>query len=206
MHRDAPRCTEMPSPDQDAPISCVVRGGGQRAFSVCAVRRVLTPARAHSGACSLPPGAPRHSPLPPVPHRLGTWVAGRHPGSAYGASGSAVSRRRLAFALWVGSRLSPPAPPRSGPRRAGFFVRIVVIAPSWHRGSRGASSRPGGACGSDDRIGSFVIRMNRCNPRDAGVILSVRKETHAQVETLALLFSPMRFLLEETIGALCAFT
>jgi hypothetical protein len=41
---------------------------------------------------------------------------------------------------------------------------------------------------------------------DAGVILSVRKETHAQVETLALLFSPMRFLLEETIGALCAFT
>jgi len=44
------------------------------------------------------------------------------------------------------------------------------------------------------------------NPRDAGVILSVRKETHAQVETLALLFSPMRFLLEETIGALCALT
>jgi hypothetical protein len=41
---------------------------------------------------------------------------------------------------------------------------------------------------------------------DAGVILSVRKETHAQVETLALLFSPMRFLLEETIGALCALT
>jgi len=34
---------------------------GSGPFSVCAVRRVLTPARAHSGACSLSPGAPRHS-------------------------------------------------------------------------------------------------------------------------------------------------
>ena len=153
----------MPSPDQDAPISCVERGGGRRAFSVGAVRRVLTSARAHSGACSLRrvltparahfgacslrrvltparahsgacllrrvltparPPTPLPAPArPPPPVDVGSWII-RAP------LPTLLARLETPSALWVGSRLSP----RSGPRRARFFVRIVVIAPSHQRG------------------------------------------------------------------------
>jgi hypothetical protein len=193
MHRDAkpgPRCTDL------------LRRTRGRAAGVFRLRR---PARAHSGACSLRrvlTPARRPAPLPaparpPPPGDVGSWTS------------SGLRLRRFWFcrfetpsALWVGSRLSP----RSGPRRAVFFVRIVDIAPSWHRG---ASSRPGGACGSDapgSDCSSESTIVESPGKWDAGVIWSVRKETHAQVETLSLLFSPMRFLLEETIGALCALT
>jgi hypothetical protein len=189
MHRDAPRCQARTKKHRSL-ASYAGAGSGRFPFApsgACSLRRVLTPARRPT-----PLPAPAR---PPPPGDVGSWTS------------SGLRLRRFWFcrfetpsALWVGSRLSNRAAARaarvfsfasSSSHLRGIAVRAVR--------RRVRAARAGRMLGSDASDESL-------NPRDAGVILSVRKETHAQVETLALLFSPMRFLLEETIGALCAFT
>ena len=202
MHHDAPRCTKMhrdakPGPRCTDLLRKMHRSLASYLGRAAGVFRLRRPARAHSGACSLrrvltPSRRPTPLPAParpPPPGDVGSWTS------------SGLRLRRFWFcrfetpsALWVGSRLSPRGFFRSHRRHRTFvasrFARCVVAS--------GRRVR----VGCSDRM--FVCES--LNARDAGVILSVRKETHAQVETLALLFSPMRFLLEETIGALCALT
>ena len=78
----------MPSPDQDALMSCVERGGGRGRFSLAptAIRRVNTPHPQRN--LETKPG-PTRTPLPPPPPPA-AWPAGRRvagdPGSASGAN------------------------------------------------------------------------------------------------------------------------